>query len=320
MKEKILVVDDEEGTREILKQILDDVGYEVHTVASGYKAIEEVKSNKFDAIIADIKMPGVSGLRVLEAAKGVDPEIEVIMITGYASLDSSIEALRKGAANYIMKPLNIEELKVALRNALGRQRLLRENKKLIEELKASNEMLRHAKLETERWAHAIGVVYKLSEALRPLHEFTKIVSTASDFLADVVEFTMCLFFLMTRRGGKLWIGVAKRTSEANIDEAIVHLLENVENLFGRKLKKEELEITLHRFAGIEFEEEKREIKASFTHPLAYEDENIGILVVRSLDRERFDEVDIKTIYAVSSHVAQAIESHKILARSLRGKE
>lgn len=310
MRPKVLVVDDEEGTREILRQILNDVGYDVHTAASGYKAIEEMKSGGFDAVIADIKMPGVDGLRVLEAAKGIDPQIEVIIITGYASLESSIEALRKGAADYIMKPLNIEELKVALRNALGRRQLLRENQRLIEELKASNERLRQAKLETERWAHAIGVVYKLNEALRPLHEFNEIATVAGDFLVDVVDLTMCLFFLMMRRGGKLWVGVQEWVTNEEIENAIVSFLEKAEEILKSKFKRDEVNVTLYKFSGI------RVIKkgmASFTHPLTYEGRNIGLLEVISFDRERFDEVDIKTIYAISSHVAHAIERHKISA-------
>jgi YesN/AraC family two-component response regulator len=310
LKGKILIVDDEEGTRETLREILSDVGYEVEVASSGYKAVEEIKTGRFDAVIVDIKMPGVDGLKVLEVAKEVDPEIEVIMITGYASLPSSIEALRKGAANYLLKPLDIEELKVSLHKALERQFLVRENKRLLEELKTSNETLRAAKLQAERWAHAINVIYKLNEALLPLHDFKEIADAASISLVNVIDFTICLFFLKLRKGGKLWIGVLKQVSKEDIEGAITHLLQKIEELFKSKLKKEELEITIHKFSGIEWKEEKREMKAVFTHPLIHEGRNIGMLGLMSFEREEFNEVDIKMAYAVASQVAQAIERHK----------
>lgn len=310
-KAKILVVDDEAGTRDILQQILRDMGYDVQTVASGYNAIEMIKEDKFDVVITDIRMPGVDGLSVLEVAKGIDPEIEVIMITAYASLESSIEALRDGAANYIMKPVNIEELKAALRNALGRQRLARENKGLLKNLK-------EAKEESDRWAYAVGVLYRLSEDLRSQHDFKEIAGIALNHLSQVVDFHLGAVLLLTGNGGKVVVRVNPGADTSHIDEVTSILLKEINDLTQREVKAEDLIVEAinpvkdktPKESDLSLTKVSNGVKASLTLPLTFNEVVIGGINVASLEKETFQEVDQKTIYAVASHIALAIEGHK----------
>ncbi len=302
-KAKILIVDDEIGTRDILQQILKEMKYDVQAVANGYKAIEIIKEEKFDVLITDIRMPGIDGLSVLEVAKKIDPDIEVIMITAYASLKSAIEALRDGAADYLMKPINIDELKATLRNALGKQMLTRENRALLKSLK-------EAKEESDHWAYAVGVIYRLSENLRYHHDFREIAQIVLDYLSQVVDFHLGTILLLIRKGGKVITKVNADVDPSLIDETISNLLKEVNSLTHREVKLEELSVDVIKGDNIELKGEKREVKASFILPLTLNETVIGGINVVNLERDSFGEVDQKTIYAVASQTALAIESHK----------
>ncbi|MDA8415280.1 MAG: sigma-54 dependent transcriptional regulator [Desulfobacteraceae bacterium] len=114
----ILAVDDEEAIRDGIKRVLSGDRFEVETCGSGYKAIERLQENDYGLIISDLKMPGMDGIEVLKAVKALQPDIPVIIITGYASIDTAIEAMKNGAAEYISKPftpdLLLEKVQIAL--------------------------------------------------------------------------------------------------------------------------------------------------------------------------------------------------------------
>ena len=115
---RILVVDDEPGIREFLQIMLEREGYEVSSAENGTEAISRFKKKKYDVVIADIKMPKVSGLEVLSSVKEMSPETSVILITAHASFESAVEAMNEGAYDYITKPFNVDEIKVTVSNAL----------------------------------------------------------------------------------------------------------------------------------------------------------------------------------------------------------
>ncbi|WP_022853529.1 response regulator [Thermodesulfatator atlanticus] len=132
---KILVAEDEKPFRILLFEELQDENRIVKTAADGIEALNLLKEEEFDLLITDLKMPGMEGIELLKEAKKIRPGILVIVITGYASLDSAIEALKEGAYDYIRKPFSLEELKVSVNNACTLILLERENKKLLEDLK-----------------------------------------------------------------------------------------------------------------------------------------------------------------------------------------
>lgn len=101
---RILVVDDERDIREGLKELLESEGYQVDTAVDGSDAIEKVRGLKYQIVITDIMMPHVSGIELLEKVKHISPFIEVIMITGYSTLERALECIEKGAISYIEKP------------------------------------------------------------------------------------------------------------------------------------------------------------------------------------------------------------------------
>jgi signal transduction histidine kinase len=116
----ILVVDDEMGPRESLKMILNPY-YNVHTAERGGQAIELLAKHPVDLVTLDLKMPGFTGINVLEKIKQYDPDIEAIIITGYGSLDTAIEGLRLGAFDYISKPFDVNHILALVRRGLERR-------------------------------------------------------------------------------------------------------------------------------------------------------------------------------------------------------
>src|ERR671924_2391530 len=119
-KAHILVVDDEMGPRESLKMILHPY-YNVHVAERGGQAVEMLKQIPVDLVTLDLKMPGFSGINVLEKVKQHDPDIEAIIITGYGSLDTAIEGLRLGAFDYISKPFDVNHILALVRRGLDRR-------------------------------------------------------------------------------------------------------------------------------------------------------------------------------------------------------
>ncbi|OGS21886.1 MAG: hypothetical protein A3J83_04670 [Elusimicrobia bacterium RIFOXYA2_FULL_40_6] len=122
-KAKILVIDDEKGIRDMLLFTLKQEGYEVILADSGTQGIEKIKENDIDLIITDIKMPDIEGTVVLEEAKKIKPDVEVIMATGYVTVETAVDSIKKGAYDYISKPFNIDEMLIIVAKALEHSRL-----------------------------------------------------------------------------------------------------------------------------------------------------------------------------------------------------
>ncbi len=123
----ILVVDDEEIMREILETLLTREGYEVRLASGGAEALEIARAVPVDAAIVDVMMPGMDGLTTLDELKKIDEEVGVIMITAFASVETAIAAMKRGAFDYITKPFKHDEVLVVLRNAVERRQLVAEN-------------------------------------------------------------------------------------------------------------------------------------------------------------------------------------------------
>ena len=127
----ILIVDDEKGQREILTVILKKEGYDVADAPGVREALEQLGSREFDLIMTDLKMQGQSGLDLLEAVQAADPQQCVIIMTAHGSVDSAVEAMKKGAFDYLEKPLERDNLILTLRRAFERIGLVRENRVLL---------------------------------------------------------------------------------------------------------------------------------------------------------------------------------------------
>jgi len=134
MSGNILIVDDESTIRETLSLILSEEGYQCHTAGHGEQALEMVKESGYDLIVTDLKMPRMGGLDLLKEVKKIAPKTSVMIITAYATLESAIQALRLGAYDYIIKPLDFDDVILRIRRLMEHRELVNENEFLRQEV------------------------------------------------------------------------------------------------------------------------------------------------------------------------------------------
>ncbi len=131
---RILVIDDEMIVCESCKRILEEEGYEVETALSGKEAFEKMKANPFDIVITDLKMPGIDGMEVLRTFRKEYPDSIIIMITGFSTVETAVEAMKFGAFDYIPKPFTPDEVSIVVKKAIEKKSLMLENIYLRQEL------------------------------------------------------------------------------------------------------------------------------------------------------------------------------------------
>ena len=130
----ILVVDDEAIFRSLISTTLSDVGYRVRVATDGVEAVEMLQRGPADLVLTDLLMPRMGGLELLRYVRGRAPAVPVIIVTGFATLDTALAAIREGVYDYITKPFQVEELRLTVANAIERIAYLRENERLLSEL------------------------------------------------------------------------------------------------------------------------------------------------------------------------------------------
>jgi two-component system response regulator AtoC len=154
-KIRILVVDDEPAVRDSMSEWLREDGYEVSVAASGPEALELVKKQNSNIMLLDLKMPGMDGIETLKRAKEISPDTEIIMVTAYATVDTAVEAMKQGAYDYLVKPVEPEELDLQIKKIVQHQNLVLEN------------LLLKQKLESEFEEEIVGK----SEPMQKIYEF-----------------------------------------------------------------------------------------------------------------------------------------------------
>jgi two-component system response regulator HydG len=192
---KILVVDDEAANRITLERILKREGWVVAQAPDGRSGLELLRSEGADVVLTDLKMPGMSGLELLRASKAVAPDVEVIVMTAYGTVETAVEAMKEGAYDYVTKPLRRMELVSSMRKALEKRGLILENRRLREQLAAEGKR---------------GEIIGSSHAMRELMEELDLVAPSDASVLLVGEsgtgksmLARALHERSQRRGGRL---------------------------------------------------------------------------------------------------------------------
>jgi len=145
---KILVIDDERSIRNTLKDILEYEKYEVDLAEDGMKGIEKVKNGDYDIVLCDIKMPGLDGIEVLEQLVVLAPDTAVVMISGHGNIDTAVDSIKKGAFDYIEKPLDLNRLLITIRNGMDKSNLVTETKILKKKVNKKYQIIGESKAIT----------------------------------------------------------------------------------------------------------------------------------------------------------------------------
>ena len=307
---RILVVDDEMIIRTLLQDILTEAKFFVDIAASPNEALQKLHNDCYDLMISDIKMPGMSGIDLLKAAKRIDENLHIIMVTGHATADTAINALRFGAYDYVKKPFAIEELINVVERCLEHRRLQIENRCLLRELEAANSNLQEKVLITNQELDARSV------ELATLSDVGKVLGSVLD-----LEEILVIILHSTLEQTKTQTGVLGLCDENNILEIkkgvgllqkifennneILHtdwfldngnaLLLNSFNDFP-KLK--------NIFAGYE-----HNIHSLITVPMKIQHRTVGILMLASLDTNNyFTKDDLRLLDILSTQAAITVEN------------
>ena len=152
-----VVVDDDKAIGEVLKELVSGEHISVKVFNDGHEAIAFIKKQPVDIVITDLIMPKVGGLEVLDVAKRLNPDAVVIIVTGHASLETAIEAVRKGAYDYIKKPFKLQEMEIAFNNAVEKVCLIRKNRQLLQDLKDAYDQLLAIKKENNECKDEHGI-------------------------------------------------------------------------------------------------------------------------------------------------------------------
>ena len=161
-KLSILVVDDGQSQREMLRDFLRSEGHTVMEAEEGEKALKTVRGGHFDLILLDYKMPGMDGLQVLKEVKHINPEIDVIIITAYGTIETAVDALKAGAIDYITKPVELDELIILVNRIAERRQLIQENKLLKEDLSKRGVTADKIIFKSQRMAELINLAGRVA--------------------------------------------------------------------------------------------------------------------------------------------------------------
>ena len=141
MGQTILVIDDEKAIRKTLSEILSFEGFTIDEAADGAEGAKKIKENNYDCVLCDIKMPKMDGLEVLQVAREEKPDIPFIVISGHGNIETAVDAVKKGAYDYISKPPDLNRLLITIRNAMDKKSLVAETKQLRKRISRGYEMI-----------------------------------------------------------------------------------------------------------------------------------------------------------------------------------
>ncbi|MFT3921077.1 MAG: response regulator [Myxococcales bacterium] len=287
---RILVVDDEQVIREILADFLSMEGFWVRTAEDGEAALVELSRNQYDLVLSDLKMPNMGGLELLHAISEHQPNVVTIIMTGFGTVETAIDAMKKGAYDYILKPFKVEEVVHTIRRGLEKQRLQAENIRLKEALS----------------------LYKVSEAIASSLSLDGVMGTVIDAAIHEMDADAVTILLDDGEGGFF-----ERARELNPNFRIEHDADfgELDPTVLHEYFAEDRALRVHGLEGLSFFSVKPKgitLQSLVVTTLRVRNKTIGYLGAMSFTRaKKFDEGQRKLLTIVASRAAAAIENAKL---------
>ncbi|MBV8758985.1 MAG: response regulator [Deltaproteobacteria bacterium] len=285
---RILVVDDERVIREILAEFLTLEGFSVNTVEDGEKALTELRLHPYDLLITDLKMPRLSGLQLLEKIEAERLGVLTVLMTGFGTVETAIEAMKKGAYDYLLKPFKVEEVIHVVERALYRQRLQAENIRLREAL----------------------TIYKVSEAIALSHDIEKILDVVLRAAIDEVKADIATLHLRDPRSGHYEERIKIVASDAKPAQVPSPAFGVMTEQFTQGVP-----ILAHGGKASRFFTESAspaELASFAAVPLQVRGDMVGVLNVFSFTPgKKFDEGHRKMLAVLASRAASALENARL---------
>ncbi|MDE3076851.1 MAG: response regulator, partial [Chloroflexota bacterium] len=250
LRPRILVVDDEQGVLLTLQEVLLQAGYLVDAACSGEEALAAIGRQEIDLLLTDLRIGDFDGMSLLAAARKHDPETVAVLLTGYASLESAIQALRNGAFAYLLKPCNLDELKLTIERGLEKKRLAEALRQRVTELEEANARIRSfsAELEDKVRLATSQLASRVQELQASRARLNTIIDSMSDGLIvydDEHRVVLANAYLRSLFGlpsvqltGQTAEAVQELTGEPPLDEGQI----NVDAVTSRLIKSLEFEL------------------------------------------------------------------------------
>ena len=305
---KILVIDDEEIIHHLLQDSLSDRGYTVTTAQSGSEALKKIKEEPYDVVITDIRMPDISGIRILEEVKESHPRIMVIVMTGFASVETAQEAIRLGAYDYVTKPFEMEEIDFAVNRAVEARRLIIANENLNRELREFNTQLEDKIAERTQ---KLAAIYRIGKEISSTLELSEVLKIIADRTIHVLDSEIISILLLDERG-ELTIkqdiglnnGIAEETRLKLGERISGWVAENRKAILIEDIEKDP------RFA--KDNQEKYYTHSLISAPLIFKDRVLGVVNVNNKkSREVYTKDDLGFLEGIASQAAIAIRNAQL---------
>ncbi len=297
----ILVVDDEKRMCDSLKALLTSVGYKVDISVDGHEASEKIATFDYDVILSDIRLPGKDGIVLLKEAREKDPLSVVILMTAYASLESAVEAVSEGAYDYLMKPVDFSQLKLAVRRAMDKKLSDRSREALVDELQYKNRLLKRRIAE-------INALYRAGKSLSTTAELPELLSQIINLATTVIGARTGSIMLIEKDRNNLSIQAAVGVDQQVIKNTTLplgssiagHVAQSGEPLIVKDIERDD------RF--------KRAAKAHYQSrsllcvPLRVKNEILGVInLTDKAGAESFSKEDLKLLTTFASQAAMALD-------------
>ncbi len=301
ISEKIIVVDDEQRMCESLSALLEGEGYQVESFQNSLEAAESIKQNKVDLVITDIKMPDQNGLDLLKTVKSVDSDIPVILLTGYASLDTALEAISSGAYDYLMKPIEFTKLVLAVKRALDKRRSDLARFTLLEELKISNLIL-------NRRIGEINALYEAGKSIGSTSNLKDLLRQIVALASNVTDAKVGSIMLLDERNKYLTIEAASGLSKEIIESTHLAIGESIAGSVALKGEPLIIENVEEHSQFKRVSKERYGSASLLCAPLKIKNKVIGVINMANKEgNEKFTSNDLRMLTTFAAQAAIAVD-------------
>lgn len=298
MAERVLIIDDNKDIRDFLAEyILEPRGFEVLSAVDGLMGLEMAIAERPDLMITDQQMPNMTGLQVLQKLQERNIDIPAILMTGRGSEETAVSAFRLGIRDYIIKPIDAEELGESIENALRESRLQRERDQLVDQLMGSNSQL-------QRRAQELNVLYDVGKSVSSSLDLEEVLHRVVEAAVYVVGAEEGSLMLLDEERGELYIRASK-----NLDSKAQTMRRRVtDSLAGQVLQTRQV-VAIGNESPIERVHTALLVKSLIYVPLILQDKAIGVLGVMNYLREgSFDKNDTRALAALGGYATIAINN------------
>ncbi|RKX22486.1 MAG: hypothetical protein DRP35_01800 [Candidatus Zixiibacteriota bacterium] len=313
-KEKIIIIDDEKRMCDSLATLLINDGYQVDTYQSSHEAANAINKSRVDLVITDIKMPELDGLQILEVVKKVDDGIPVVLMTGYGSMESAVDAISLGAYDYLLKPVEFAHFELVVKRALEKRRSELSRLELLEELKISNIIL-------NRRINELNALYEAGKSIGSSVNLKELLKQIVALASNVTEAQVGSIMLLDNSQKYMTIEAAIGLSREVIDKTKLPIGESIAGFVaktGEPLIIDDIEQHKHFKRN---NQERYGAASLLCTPLKIKNKVIGVInMANKQDNANFSKNDLRLLSTFAVQAAIAVDDANQFEKNRRMME